>query len=186
MLHFWQKKPQPVGTPVFKIWGTPTHRTKIMITGDVIMSQSLSHFPPKHWLYTLHTLQEPQGISSKHRATHPAPTVGRTASDGFHDGREGSSSYGVSRQGVRKHGWWWAALWCSGFEGPPYVHVDAQGLGQQLPLVLVEPRDDVHDAGAGGKQKAGRADLGRQRLTVMQLELAEEPRGMEAPWKYFS
>lgn len=67
-----------------------------------------------------------------------------------------------------------------GCEGALQVHVEDQTSGQQLPLVLVEAREGVEDGGAavvhpGGKQAAGRANVGRECLVVVELQLAREP-----------
>lgn len=67
-----------------------------------------------------------------------------------------------------------------GSEGALQVHVDAQHSGQQLPLVLVETHEGVEDRRAaavhpGGKQAAGGADVGREGVVVVELQLTREP-----------
>lgn len=67
-----------------------------------------------------------------------------------------------------------------GCEGALQVHVEDQTSRQQLLLVLVEAREGVKDRGAAvvhpvGKQAAGRANVGRERLVVVELQLAREP-----------
>lgn len=58
-----------------------------------------------------------------------------------------------------------------------HVHVDAQ----QLLLILVQTHEDIQDCRAapihpGGKQFGG-AELGGERLAVVQLQLTGKPRG---------
>lgn len=67
-----------------------------------------------------------------------------------------------------------------GYEGALQVHVEDQTSGQQLILVLVETREGIKDRGAAvvhpvGKQAAGRGNVGRERLVVVELQLAREP-----------
>lgn len=78
---------------------------------------------------------------------------------------------------------WWRALvlWhLSTFEGSLQVHVDTQHSGQQLLLVLVQTHEDILDWRTApihqvGKH-AGGAELGREGLVVVQLQLAGKPR----------
>lgn len=82
-----------------------------------------------------------------------------------------------------------------GGEGALQVHVEAQTSGQQLPLVLVQAPEGVQHGGAaavhpGGEQAAGRVDVGRERLVVVELQLAREPAAISisitARWRTWS